>query len=105
MLKAPLYMVRLDDDSTVYWFTEKEHDENINKYNNIKHIERIKGLGQMSKQVMHDTAMCPDTRKIIKIEVKDIEKMNEAFDIWMNTDVEKRKNLIEKELCNYVFED
>lgn len=41
--KTPLYEVRLADDSTIYWYSETEKNQEIVKYNNIKNINRAKG--------------------------------------------------------------
>lgn len=98
---TPLYIVKLNDDTEVYWFSEEEHDAEIGKYKNIKSISRSKGLGSNTPEVMAKTGMNPETRKSIKVEVGDVEKMQEAFRVWRDTDVTERKHIIETELYKY----
>lgn len=100
---TPLYIVTLDDDSQIYWFSEEEHDAEISKYKNIKKITRSKGLGSNNPQVMSETAMNPETRHLIKVTVGDVKKMQEAFRIWRDVDVTERKAIIERELYKYKY--
>lgn len=100
---TPLYIVKLTDDTEIFWFSEEEHDKEIGKYNNIKTISRSKGLGSNNALVMSKTAMNPETRNLIQVTVGDVERMNEAFKIWRDTDVTERKRIIETELYKYKF--
>lgn len=105
---TPLYEVRLKDDTMVYWYSEQEKKQEEPKYNNIALISRAKGLGELDPQVMSETAMCKETRKLtqITVDMLDLQKMNDTFDLWMGTDVEPRKVYIEENLDkNYDYSD
>ena len=99
---TPLYEVKLSDDTMIYWYSEKERDEEISKYNNIVNISRCKGLGEVEAEIMNECAMNPKTRKLIQVTVKDIEEMDKAFKIWYGKDVKDRKKIIESELNKYL---
>lgn len=99
---TPLYEVKLSDDTMIYWYSEKERDEEISKYSNIVNISRCKGLGEVEAEIMNECAMNPKTRKLIQVTVKDIEEMDKAFKIWYGKDVKDRKKIIENELNKYL---
>lgn len=97
---TPLYEVRLKDDSVLYWYSEEQKKLEEPKYNNIVSISRAKGLGELDAEVMAETAMNKKTRKLtqVTVDMLDLDKMYNAFDLWMNTEVEPRKNYIEENL-------
>lgn len=104
IVNTPLYEVRLKDDSSLYWNSESEKEEYLIKYgdNNIKHMARCKGLGEMMPEVMSETGMNPKTRNLTQVTIDDIKEMQKAFEIFMGTDVTPRKEIIETELNRYV---
>ena len=103
IVNTPLYEVRLKDDSSLYWNSESEKEEYLIKYgdNNIKHMARCKGLGEMTAEVMSETGMNPQTRNLTQVTIDDIKAMQRAFDVWMDVDVTGRKEIISTELYKY----
>lgn len=99
--QTPLYEVELKNGSHIYWFSEEEKEKKINTVE-IKKIARAKGLGELTPEVMSETAMNPETRQLIKVTVDDAKSMLNAFEIWMDSNVEQRKEIIEKKLDMYV---
>ena len=99
---TPLYEVKLSDDSTVYWYSELEKEQEFDKYTNIKNINRNKGLGEINAEIMSECAMNPETRILTKVNIEDVEKMMIAFEVWMETDTTLRKEYIENNLYKYV---
>ena len=67
-------------------------------------IHRLKGLGEVSKEVMYDTVCNPETRVLQKVTVEDIEKMIDSFDVWMDRNISDRKEYIENNLHKYLVE-
>ncbi|MFH1535050.1 MAG: DNA topoisomerase IV subunit B, partial [Patescibacteria group bacterium] len=57
-------------------------------------IQRYKGLGEMSPQMLWDTTMNPETRMLLQVKIADAESANEIFDILMGADVAPRKRFI-----------
>lgn len=103
--KTPLYEVRLKDDSVLYVYTDEERDKAIKKHKkNMVNIARSKGLGELNAEVMAQTAMNPETRHLVKVTVKDIEKAQQAIDDWMGSDTANRKEFISENLNKYIGE-
>lgn len=101
LAKTPLYEITTTDDKLIYAFSDKEKDI-IVKENKVAKIQRNKGLGEMSAEVMAETTMNPDTRVIEKIVINDEEDMKHYFEKWMGNDVSLRKEHIEKHLHEYM---
>ncbi|MFA6391150.1 MAG: DNA topoisomerase (ATP-hydrolyzing) subunit B [Patescibacteria group bacterium] len=57
-------------------------------------IQRYKGLGEMSPQMLWDTTMNPATRMLMQVKIDDAEAANEIFDVLMGADVAPRKRFI-----------
>ncbi|EQC1535630.1 DNA gyrase subunit A [Clostridium botulinum] len=97
--ESPLYEITdLKGGLIAHVYTElekinklKELDEKGVKY---KTPERNKGLGEVSEDVMAETMMNPETRKITQITVKDAKAMANKFDLWLGKDVKPRKKII-----------
>lgn len=86
-----------------YAMSVKEKDNIVKELNNVE-VHRLKGLGEMSAEVMHETVCNPKTRVLQQVIIKDEEKMREKFKIWMDTDVEDRKNIITNNLNKYLVD-
>lgn len=100
--QTPLYEVKLKDDSMVYLYTEREKDEKLPTLQNVKTITRCKGLGELTPEVMSETAMNPETRNLIKVTVEDAKSMINSLETWMGTDLSNRKQYIAENLHLYV---
>lgn len=101
LAKTPLYEITTKDDRLIYAFSDKEKDV-IVKENKIAKIQRNKGLGEMSAEVMAETTMNPETRVIEKIIINNEEDMKYYFEKWMGNDVSLRKEHIENHLHEYM---
>ena len=101
LAKTPLYEITTKDDRLIYAFSDKEKDV-IVKENKIAKIQRNKGLGEMSAEVMAETTMNPETRVIEKIVINNEEDMKYYFEKWMGNDVSLRKEHIENHLHEYM---
>lgn len=105
IVKTPLYIVHLNDsDEVIYYHTEREKEENIGKLKNVRSISRLKGLGEVDAQTMHDTAMNPDTRNIIQVTKANVADAEKQVLDWMGKAIEARKINIEKSLVDYIDE-
>lgn len=95
---TPLFIVH-ENKNTHYCFTEEEYNTLLSKLekNNkkITKVVRAKGLGESGSKVLFDTGMNPETRRIEKIVIDDVEKAREYLEITMGEDVESRRKWIE----------
>jgi DNA gyrase subunit B len=99
---TPLYEVKLEDDSMIYFYSEKEKDEKIGEIKGKYQISRCKGLGELEPETMAYTAMDPTTRYLKRITVGDAEEMAKAVEMFMGTEVKDRKEYIEENLHKYI---
>lgn len=75
----PRYKVEWGKDNYKYLADDEELEEFKKTHSNFS-LFYFKGLGEMSPQELGAAIMNPETRKIEKIEISDVE----AFDTWIN---------------------
>lgn len=101
--QTPLYEIKLKNDDVLYTYTDEGRDELIKEHGkNIDIISRSKGLGELSVDVMAETAMDPETRHLVRVNIEDAKKASQAIEDWMGNSVENRKDFISENLNRYV---
>lgn len=104
--QTPLYELKFEDDSVVYFLSEDEKNKKIGDYADRKYvINRLKGLGEVDADTMHYTTLNPETRNIIRLTVEDAEIVEKMILDWMDTDVEPRKDMISTQLPSFLLSE
>ncbi len=101
----PLYRVKmgkqviyLKDDAALATFMAENEGRKITP-------SRFKGLGEMNADELWDTAMNPDTRTLMRVEIDDAAVADEMFTILMGDDVQARKSFIQQNAKDVRFLD
>ncbi|UUV46271.1 DNA gyrase subunit B [Bacillus phage vB_BanS-Thrax2] len=99
--ESPLYEITQNDKS-VFAYSDAEKDAIVKEMTGTYHIQRSKGLGENTAEMMWDTTMNPETRRLIKITPDDFEATLEAFELFLGDNLEGRKEYIEEHLHEYL---
>ncbi len=91
----PLFRV-YEGNVSYYAYNEKDVEE-IKLKTGWKEpkLQRYKGLGEMSAEQLWETTMNPETRKLMKIEMNDLQSSDDTFTLLMGDKVEPRKEFIQ----------
>ena len=65
-------------------------------------IQRSKGLGENQPEMMWETTMNPETRRLIKVMPEDVEKTQEVFDLLLGDNLAGRKEYISENGYKYI---
>jgi DNA gyrase subunit B len=94
--QPPLYLVK--KGKTQNWiYSDKELEQKMKQIGRDGvTVQRYKGLGEMNPEQLWDTTLNPDTRTMLRVDLDDAEVADEIFKILMGTEVEPRREFIEK---------
>jgi len=65
-------------------------------------IQRSKGLGENDPDMMWQTTMNPETRRLIKVLPDDVEQTQEFFDLLLGDNLQGRKDYISEHGHEYL---
>lgn len=92
--ESPLFEIVCKGKS-YFAYTEKERDEIIKKLDGKKYdIMRSKGLGENEPDMMWETTMNPETRRLIRVLPSDAEETFRMFDVLLGDNLSGRKDFI-----------
>ena len=100
--ESPLYEIN-SKNKTYFAFDEREKAEILKKLENQKYtIQRSKGLGENQPEMMWETTMNPETRRLIKVMPDDVEKTKEVFELLLGDNLAGRKEHIAENGYKYI---
>lgn len=103
--ESPLYEITAGSgksEKTYFAYTEKEKADIISKIKGKYHIQRSKGLGENEPEMMWQTTMNPETRRLIMVMPEDAKKTSDIFDLLLGDNLTGRKEHIETEGYKYI---
>jgi topoisomerase IV subunit B len=80
--KRPAKKVYAIDDEELKSLRERAIDEGVKP--DSMQTQRFKGLGEMNPGQLWETALCPDTRRLLQVRIEDKEKTFELFNMLMS---------------------
>lgn len=106
IVESPLFEIIDKDDVSHFAFTDAEKDKIVKKLGKkVALIQRSKGLGENTAEMMWETTMNPENRKLIQVvEDDNLERMIKNFEMFLGDDLEGRKEYIENNLNEYIDE-
>ena len=84
MAMPPLYRVDIGKE-VHYALDESELEHILSKVSGNKkpQITRFKGLGEMSAEQLRETTMNPDTRRLVQLDMDDMQLTNSVMDMLL----------------------
>jgi len=96
--ESPLYEINMGK-KTYFAYTEKEKADILKKAEKggkKVQLQRSKGLGENEPEMMWQTTMNPETRRLVQVIPTDAEKTQEMFEILLGDNLKGRKSFIEE---------
>lgn len=91
--ESPLFEIT-HKNKTYFAYTDKEKADLVKQLGGKCHVQRSKGLGENEPEMMWETTMNPETRRLIKVESEDVERTAQVFDMLLGDDLNARKDYI-----------
>jgi DNA gyrase subunit B len=99
--ESPLYEITAGK-KTFFAYTDKEKNDIVKKLTGKYNIQRSKGLGENEPEMMWQTTMNPETRKLIRVEPEDARAEQEMFEKLLGDNLKGRKEHIEQFGYQYI---
>ncbi len=102
--ESPLFEITVKD-KTYYAYDERDKVRILNEIGNAKYtLQRSKGLGENTPEMMDVTTMNPATRRLIRVAEADAAETAEIFDTLLGDNIAARKQYIAENGSKYLYE-
>ena len=100
--ESPLFEINHKDD-TYFAYNEQEKIDILSKLGDVKvKIQRSKGLGENQPDMMWQTTMNPETRRLINVAESDSDETWRIFNTLLGDDLQGRKDYIAEHGAEYI---
>ena len=103
---TPLYEITIGtgrNTITKFAFGEQEKALILEEYAGQKiNLQRSKGLGENTPEMMWETTMCPETRRLIQVTMEEAKMFSDIFDIFLGDDLDSRRTYIAENMNEYL---
>ncbi len=99
--ESPLFEITARNKA-YFAYSDKEKNDIVAKLDGKYSIQRSKGLGENEPEMMWQTTMNPDTRRLIKVLPTDMEETLNAFELLLGDNLQGRKLYIEENGYKYL---
>ena len=92
--ESPLFEITAGND-TFFAYNESEKNAILAKLGSKKYtLQRSKGLGENTAEMMWETTMCPQTRRLVAVSPADADATAHMFDVLLGDALQERKKYI-----------
>ena len=103
---TPLYEITIGrgkNEITKFAYSEAEKEAILVQHEGeyIK-LQRSKGLGENTPEMMWETTMCPETRRLIQVTMEDAAMYRDMFELFVGDNLDGRKEYIAENIHAYM---
>lgn len=102
IVESPLYEI-VSKGQSHFAYSDPQKNHLLKELDDPKaKVHRSKGLGENDPEMMWETTMNPETRKLIQVEYDEDERVKYTFDALLGDDIIGRKEMIETKGSQYL---
>ncbi len=99
--ESPLYEI-INGKSTYFAYSETEKSQILDRLKGKVKVSRSKGLGENQPEMMWETTMNPETRRLILVTPDEAERTQKMFELLLGENLSGRKEFIAEEGYKYL---
>ena len=100
--ESPLYEITDGKDNVYFAYSENEKGKILKKIKKNYKLQRSKGLGENEPEMMWQTTMNPETRRLIQVTPSEVHATRAAFELFLGDNLAGRKEFISEHGHKYI---